>query len=100
MDYRIVWTVTALEDLRDLVRYIAADDRATARRFGDRMIKRIEGLAGFPRIGRKVPEYQNDLIREVILTPYRLIYEVDDDGSVISVLRIWHCARGEPELGR
>ena len=100
MDYQIVWTETALEDLHDLVRYIAADDPATAQRFGERIIGQIESLIGFPRIGRKVPEYQDDLIRELILTPYRLIYELDDDQSIISVLRVWHGARGEPEIGR
>ena len=98
MDYRIVWTKTALADLRDLVRYIAADDREVARRFGVRVVGKVESLGPFPRIGRIVPEYRDDLVREVIITPYRVIYELDDPGLKISVLRIWHGARGEPEL--
>ncbi len=98
MDFRIVWAKTALADLRDLVRYIAADDRDAAKRFGDRIIAKVEGLAPFPRIGRIVPEYRDELIREVIITPYRVIYEVNDDAAILSVLRVWHGARGEPNL--
>lgn len=88
----------ALADLRDLVRFIAADDPATAERFGNRLVSKVETLASFPRIGRMVPEYRDDHVRELILTPYRIIYEVDDEGFVVTVLRIWHGARGEPEL--
>ncbi len=35
MDYRVNWTVSAIGDLRGIVRYIAMDDPSTARRFGD-----------------------------------------------------------------
>ena len=87
-----------MADLHDLVRFIAADDRATAKRFGDRIISKVEALAEFPRIGRMVPEYRDDRVREVILTPYRIIYELDDEGCVLSVLRVWHGARGEADL--
>ena len=50
MDYGIVWSKTALADLHDLVRYIAADDRDTAIRFGDRIISKVESLSSFPRM--------------------------------------------------
>lgn len=98
MDYRVAWSDTALADLHDLVRYIAADDPSVASRFGERISSRVEGLCRFPRRGRKVPEFRDDLVREVILTPYRIIYEIDDREGVLSVLRVWHGARGEPEL--
>lgn len=100
MDYQIVWSKPALQDLHDLVRYIAADDSTTAMRFGERIITKVEGLASFPRIGRIVPELRDDLIREVILTPYRVIYEVSDADATLSILRIWHGARGEPEVSK
>ncbi len=69
MAYTIIWTNSALEDLRELVRYVAADDPIAAERFGNAIIKRVEGIAGFPRIGRVVSEIGDDLIREIILTP-------------------------------
>ena len=98
MDYTIVWTQSALEDLRDLVRYIAADDPIAAERFGNAIIRKVEAITSFPRIGRMVPEIGNELVREIILTPYRIVCELDDSAEQIAVIRVWHGARGVPEL--
>jgi toxin ParE1/3/4 len=98
MDYAIDWAESALEDLKDLVRYIAADNPVAAERFGKAVIRRVEVLATFPRTGRIVPELGDDLLREVIWTPYRIVYEVDDSLRRVSVVRVWHGARGELEI--
>lgn len=98
MAFRIVWSQSALDDLRDLVRYIARDDRHVARRFGDLIVNKVQALQTFPRIGRVVPEYREESLREVIITPYRIVYEIDDDASQLTILRIWHSARGNLEL--
>jgi toxin ParE1/3/4 len=98
MDYAIGWAESALEDLKDLVRYIAADNPVAAERFGKAIIRRVEVLATFPRTGRIVPELSDDLLREVIWTPYRIVYEVDDSLLRVSVVRVWHGARGELEI--
>ena len=97
MDFQIVWSRAALTDLHDLVRYIARDNREVARRFGDRMISKVEALGMFPRIGRIVPEFRDDKLREIILTPYRIVYEIDDLAMTLSILRIWHGSRGDLE---
>jgi toxin ParE1/3/4 len=99
MDYAIKWTQSAINDLRSLVCYIARDDRNTAERFGNRIIAKIESIAAFPHIGRVVPEFHQEQLREVILSPYRLIYEVDETKCCIFILRIWHGARGTPSIG-
>ncbi len=98
MAYQVVWAEAALVDLRDLVRYIARDDRKVAKRFGDLIVTKVDSLQTFPRIGRIVPEYREDLLRELIVSPYRIVYEIDDDAMMLSVLRIWHGARGNLEL--
>jgi len=98
MAYRIVWSETALADLRDLVRYIARDDRKVAKRFGDLIVTKVQSLQNFPRIGRIVPEYREDCLRELIMAPYRIVYEIDDEATTLAILRIWHGARGNFEL--
>ncbi|MCF6313541.1 MAG: type II toxin-antitoxin system RelE/ParE family toxin [Verrucomicrobiales bacterium] len=98
MDYSIDWSESALDDLKDLVCYIAADNPVAAEHFGEAIIKRVEALSSFPRAGRIVPEFSDDLLREVIWTPYRIVYEVNDTCYLISVIRIWHGARGELEI--
>lgn len=95
MDYRLTWTVTAFSDLRELVRYIARDDRRVAERFGSRIVSKVSDLASFPRIGRIVPEYQMDSIRQVLVPPYRIVYKIDDEAFLISIIRVWHGARGD-----
>lgn len=98
MAYRVVWAEAALVDLRDLVHYIARDDRKVAKRFGDLIVTKVDSLQTFPRIGRIVSEYREDLLRELIVSPYRIVYEINDDAMMLSVLRIWHGARGNLEL--
>lgn len=98
MDFRIIWSEIALWDLRDIVRYIARDDPKTAERFGNFIISKILNLGTFPRIGRIVPEFREDRLREIILTPYRIVYEIDDNISTLAVLRVWHGARGSVQL--
>lgn len=69
-----------------------------AKRFGDLIVTKVESLQPFPRIGRIVPEYREDRLRELIMTPYRIVFEIDDTAMKLSILRIWHGARGDLEL--
>jgi plasmid stabilization system protein ParE len=98
MACRIVWSQTAVEDLRQIVQFIALDDAAAAASLADRILNRIERAAELPLSNRVVPEKAEELIREVILRPYRVIYLVDDRRDAIHILRIWHAARGVPDL--
>lgn len=59
MAFRIIWTRSALEDLKAIVQYIKSDSRKAAESFGVRLIKEAESVAEFPRSGRRVPE-END----------------------------------------
>jgi toxin ParE1/3/4 len=95
MDYKVVWTKTARADLKQLVEYISADNPAAAEHFG---LAIIESVGEFPRIGRVVPEENQELLRELPYSPYRLIYEIHDDSRVVYIVRIWHSYRGSPEV--
>ena len=59
---RIVWTETAIEDLRNLHGYIAKDSDLYARSFVERIILAAERLSDFPRMGRMVPEAEQETI--------------------------------------
>jgi len=45
-----------------------------------------------------VPEKKDPLICESIVGSYRIIYQVDEVNKVVALARIWHSARGTPEL--
>jgi len=95
MAYRIFWTPIAVQDLRDI---ISRDNPVAAQRMGEELIKQAEAIALFPQSGRMVPEKKDPLIRETILGSYRIIYQVDEVDKVVALARIWHGARGTPEL--
>jgi toxin ParE1/3/4 len=55
-------------------------------------------LRQHPEIGRIVPEYRDPKIREIIFRPYRIVYRVDHERKLAEIARVWHAARGAPEL--
>jgi plasmid stabilization system protein ParE len=45
-----------------------------------------------------VPEERDPSVREIIVEPYRVIYELNATTGTVDVLRVWHAARGRPEM--
>jgi plasmid stabilization system protein ParE len=41
-------------------------------------------LSQFPRSGRKVPEFDDDDIRELLAYSYRINYRIEEDNVIIS----------------
>jgi toxin ParE1/3/4 len=98
MAYNVVWSPAARDDLHDIVVFIARDNPNRAMSFGYKLISETDRLRGFPEIGRTVPEYNNQLIREVILRPYRVVYRINHTRKICEIARVWHSARGNPML--
>ena len=98
MAFRIIWSQTALNDIKNVVRYISIDSPTRAESFALKIISEIERLALSPHIGRAVPEYHCPSVREIIVRPYRVVYRLDDKLESLEIARIWHAARGEPDL--
>ena len=61
-------------------------------------MSRVDLLTQFPRLGRMVPEEQDENIRELIFRSYRIIYQVLTEHQAIAIARTWHGARGEPDI--
>ena len=66
--------------------------------FGYELISETDRLQEFPELGRIVPEYKNDFIREIIFRPYRIVYRVDHENKFCEIARVWHSARGILQL--
>ncbi len=88
---QVDWSDLALDDLDDIVRYIAKDSPYYAREFADRIFATSDRLKDFPYSGRYVPEAENETIREVIMQSYRIIYRAETDR--ILVLAVIHGSR-------
>ncbi len=98
MDFKVIITRRATQDLKRVVEFIAADNPTAAEKLGLRVLARFDGLAKFPLMGRVVPELKRHEWRELIYGSYRLIYRVDERNKIVYAARIWHAARGTPEI--
>ena len=98
MDYKVVWTLRSREDLRNIAVFIARDNSAAALKLGDLIFQRVDLLQNFPELGRIVPERSQPTIREIVVGNYRIVYRVRHEQKTLEILRVWHGARGEPEL--
>lgn len=88
---RIVWSLQAQEDLEAIRTYIGRDSIRYADSTIERIIASTDRLAAFPRSGRQVPEFAREELREVIVPPYRVVYELGS--NVIGVVTVCHGAR-------
>lgn len=89
---KVIWTNSAIEDLKAIHEYISKDSIYYADKQIDRIVERVEILEKFPQIGRMVPEFNIGLIRELIEGNYRIIYRIESTGN-IGIVRIHHSAR-------
>ncbi len=55
------------------------------------IITHIETLKENPNIGRKVPEFNEESIRELIHVPFRIVYLKEI--SYVNVVRVWRSER-------
>lgn len=95
---QVRWSLTAGNDLQDIENFIARDSVLHAVAFVDRIIEFTETLLKNPRIGRIVPEFSRDDLREVIFRNYRIVYLLQDDR--IFILRVVHGSRDLLVLAR
>lgn len=62
---------------------------------GERLIReilrRIDSLQDQPRIGRVVPEFGQEFLRELVFTPFRIVYHHQD--ANIRIVRAWRSER-------
>lgn len=91
---RVHWTDHAKQQLAAIHDHIALDSERYALRVVDRLTRRSQQISRFPKSGRMVPELDREDIREVIETPYRIVYRILADR--IDVLTVFHAAQQPP----
>ena len=98
MAFRLTWSPASRLDLTGLLSYIMESNPTTARNFARNVFKSVERLNTFPESGRIVPEFNDPLIREVICKPCGIVYRIKRKECLIEIVRVWHAARGIPEI--
>ena len=81
--HTLKWTKNAKDDLLDIITCIKADDSpTTAKNVSKKLKDKAQSSHFFPLKGRVVPELQVEGIvhyREIIVSPWRIIYKVGND---------------------
>ena len=91
MAREVVWTEPAWEDLAAAADYIARDSEHYAASFVQEVKEAAASLSEFAERGQVVPEFEDPTIRELLVKPYRLVYQLA--GETVRVLTLIHGAR-------
>ena len=92
----ISWTERAQNDLAAIHAFINRDSPHYASVLVRKLLAAVDRLHDFPESGRAVPEFANPSVREVVRTPYRIVYRIVSDLE-IHVLAVHHGAHSFPE---
>ena len=84
----VTWSAEAQAQLAAIHEHVAEDAPQDADALIRRLVDRVGQLETVPNSGRRVPEYPDDDLREVLSRPYRIIYR-QNDGSV-EVVTVMH----------
>jgi plasmid stabilization system protein ParE len=69
----IRWVPLAIDDYESIIMYYERRAPIFAQNFATKIIYIIENLTRFPKMGRIVPEFQKERIREIIYRNFRII---------------------------
>lgn len=87
----VIWAPAALDDADAIAAFIARDSPGAASLLVERFIEAVDRLTEFPELGRVVPEVGDPALRELIVSPYRIMYRVE--GGAVWITAIVHGAR-------
>ncbi len=97
--YKVKWTSNAKEDLLNIVAYIKEDSPTIARDVYEKIKEKAHSSNLFPLRARVVPELQKEgitMYRELISSPWRIMYKVDSD--TVYILAIFDSRQNVEEL--
>jgi addiction module RelE/StbE family toxin len=87
----IIWSPQSVHDLESIRAYIAEDSARYAELVIARIVSSVERLASFPESGRIVPELNRPEVREVIVSPYRVVYRYRS--GVVEIATVFRASR-------
>ena len=87
--YSVVWVDSAKKELFEIIEYIASENQTNAKNIYKSITKKANSLDSLPYKGRIVPELQKyniTLYREIIESPWRIIYRIHERNVVIMTI--------------
>jgi plasmid stabilization system protein ParE len=91
MDYRILFTQSALTNFAQIIGYIAEDDSEAAMFFGEALLDHVELLTCFPQMGGPIRDRSR--VGRLLHSPVLEYYRLRADRRLIEILNIRHITR-------
>ena len=89
---KVIVTRSALGDLQEIQAYYSDQGVPdTGNQLINAILDKVHNLCSHPDLGRKVPEFNQEHIREIIHPPYRVVYLRSEDA--IHLVRVWRSER-------
>jgi len=95
VDYQLLYTQKALNDLAEILSNISKDDADAASRFGGSILDHIDLLTRFPRMGYAIRKRAR--VRKLVHSPILVYYQIDEKAGIVEVLHLRHAARKPPK---
>jgi plasmid stabilization system protein ParE len=86
MAHTVVWSPRAIDDVEAIAAFIAEDSEAYAASVVRTILDKARMLSEFAYLGRIVPEFGEDTMREVFAYNYRIIYQIEGDDVTIAAV--------------
>jgi toxin ParE1/3/4 len=83
---KIVWTQSALSDLRAIHDYVSTDSELYAGLSVEGLFETVERIQQHPNEGRVVEEFNNPEVRELVVGRYSVIFRVSS--GVVGIVRV------------
>jgi toxin ParE1/3/4 len=95
MALQVNWTKRASLDLAGIAAFIAADNSDAAMREGGDILRKVDLLEKFPKLGGVYRRTSEAEYRSVLSGKYRIIYHVRPEAPTVDIITVRH---GEPDL--
>ncbi|MBK1735983.1 addiction module toxin RelE [Halorhodospira abdelmalekii] len=89
---KIIISRSALSDLQEIKTYYLEQGAPDiGQKFVNAILNNLQRLRDHPDSGRKVPEFDQGRIREIIHPPFRVVYLRNE--SSVNLVRVWRSGR-------
>lgn len=100
MATRVTWTKSAREQLREAAGLLRLDDPQSSSALREEVKKAQRSIRSHSEIGRKVPELENPLVRELIVWHgrYRMIYRLIPEANEARISLFFHTSQDPDKI--
>lgn len=74
--FKTLWTENAIQDLLAIKDFISQDSPSNAEEWILKLYSAGEEIIDFPHRGRIVPEFNQEDLREMLISNYRFVYRI------------------------